>query len=75
MFGLSAVKLWGFGFASFSGAEIAVLLTGMATAFVVSIVAIRFLMDYVKKHDFKIFGWYRIVLGLLVLIYFGIAAL
>lgn len=75
MFGLSAVKLWGFGFASFSGTEIAVLLTGMVTAFVVSIIAIRFLMDYVKKHDFKIFGWYRIVLGLLVLIYFGIAAL
>ncbi len=74
MFGLSFVKLWDFGFTAFSGAEIAVLLTGMVTAFFVSVIAIRFLMDYVKKHDFKVFGWYRIALGILVLIYFSVSA-
>ncbi len=47
-----------------------ILLVGMITAFLVSIVVIRFLMGYIKKHDFKIFGWYRIVLGVLVLGYF-----
>ena len=45
----------------------------MAVAFVVSILVIKFLMGYIKKHDFKVFGWYRIVLGILVLAYFGIA--
>ena len=59
-----------FGF-NFSGSELAVLLTGMIVAFVVSVFVIKFLMDYIKKHDFKAFGWYRIVLGILVLIYFG----
>jgi undecaprenyl-diphosphatase len=42
----------------------------MITAFLVSLVVIRFLMGYIKKHDFKVFGWYRIVLGILVLVYF-----
>ena len=46
----------------------------MVVAFLVSIVVIKFLMDYIKKHDFKVFGWYRIVLGILVLIYFGAKA-
>lgn len=59
---------------SMGGVEIAVLLTGVLTAFVVSVVVIKFLMGYIRKHDFKVFGWYRIGLGILVLLYFGIAA-
>lgn len=69
MFGASLLKLVKFGLV-FTGAEIAVLVTGVFVAFVVSIVAIKFLMGYIKKHDFKVFGWYRIVLGILVLGYF-----
>ena len=72
MFGASLLKLVKFGLA-FTGTELAVLLTGMLTAFLVSILVIRFLMDYIKKHDFKIFGWYRIVLGMIVLGYSLIA--
>ncbi|SHM25609.1 undecaprenyl-diphosphate phosphatase [Ruminococcus flavefaciens] len=71
MFGASLLKLVKFGF-DFTGSELAVLIVGMAVAFLVSIFVIKFLMDYIKKHDFKIFGWYRIVLGILVLIYFGV---
>lgn len=56
------------------GTEIAVLLAGVLTAFVVSVVVIKFLMGYIKKHDFKVFGWYRIGLGILVLLYFLIGA-
>lgn len=74
MFGASLLKLAKFGF-NFTGSELAVLLTGMVVAFLVSIVVIKFLMDYIKKHDFKVFGWYRIVLGILVLIYFGAKAI
>jgi len=70
MFGASLLKLVKFGFA-FSGAEIMILITGVAVAFVVSILAIKFLMGYIKKHDFKAFGWYRIILGILVLVYFA----
>lgn len=69
MFGASLLKVVKFGF-SFTGTEIAILLLGMAVAFVVSILAIKFLDGYIKKHDFKAFGWYRIVLGVLVLGYF-----
>lgn len=69
MFGASALKLLKFGF-HLTGVEIAILLTGMIVAFIVSILAIKFLMEYIKKHDFKVFGWYRIVLGAIVLIYF-----
>ncbi|MDP4153490.1 MAG: undecaprenyl-diphosphate phosphatase [Bacillota bacterium] len=69
MFGASAVKILKFGF-NFTGLELAILLTGMITAFIVSILAIRFLMGYIKKHDFKAFGYYRIILGLIVLVYF-----
>lgn len=69
MFGASLLKLVKFGF-DFSSSELAVLAAGMITAFVVSIVVIKFLMDYIKKHDFKAFGWYRIILGALVLLYF-----
>jgi len=74
MFGASALKLVKFGF-DFTGTELAVLLTGMVTAFVVSVIAIRFLLSYIKNNDFKVFGWYRIVLGLLVLGYFIIRPL
>ena len=69
MFGASLLKLVKFGF-SFSGAEIVLLLTGMAVAFLVSILAIKFLMNYIKRNDFKPFGYYRIILGVLVLFYF-----
>lgn len=72
MFGASLLKLVKFGFA-FQGMEIAILLVGMVSAFIVSVIVIRFLMAYIKKHDFKVFGWYRIVLGLIVLLYFGLA--
>jgi len=69
MLGASALKILKFGLA-FSGTEIAVLVVGMVIAFVVSVLSIRFLMNYVKKHDFKVFGWYRIVLGIIVLLVF-----
>ena len=71
MFGASFLKLFKFGL-SFSGMEIAILIVGMITAFIVSVLVIRFLMSYIKKHDFKVFGWYRIVLGIIVLLYFGL---
>ena len=69
MFGASAIKLLKFGF-DFTSEEIAILLVGMIVAFVVSVLAIRFLVGYIKKNDFKVFGWYRIVLGILVMGYF-----
>ena len=69
MFGASLIKLLKFGF-SFTGAEAAVLAVGMITAFAVSLAAIKFLMGYVRRHDFSAFGWYRIVLGAAVLGYF-----
>lgn len=71
MLGASLLKVLKFGF-SFSANEMMVLATGMITAFVISVVVIRFLMGYIKKHDFKVFGWYRIILGIIVLLYFGI---
>lgn len=69
MLGASLLKLLKFGF-SFSGNELIILLVGMVVAFGVSVIVIRFLMDYIKKHDFKVFGWYRIVLGVIVIAYF-----
>lgn len=69
MFGASLLKLVKFGLA-FTGLELAVLLIGMLVAFAVSMVVIKFLMAYIKRHDFKVFGWYRIVLGAIVLAYF-----
>ena len=71
MFGASLLKLVKFGFA-FTVPELLLLLVGMLVAFVVSILVIRFLMGYIKRHDFKVFGWYRIVLGIVVLLYFFI---
>lgn len=67
MLGASLLKMLKFGFA-FSGMELAILAVGTVVAFVVSIVVIKFLMDYIKKHDFQVFGWYRIVLGALVIL-------
>ncbi len=72
MFGASGLKLVKYlmeGIA-LSGTQIAIVLVGMAVAYVVSLLSIRFLMDYVKKHSFKVFGWYRILLGIVVLAYF-----
>ena len=71
MFGASLLKLLKFGFA-FTNLELMILLVGMVTAFIISILAIKFLVGYIKKNDFKAFGWYRIVLGILVLLYFVI---
>ena len=71
MFGASLLKLVKFGL-DFTGSELAVLVIGMVVAFFVSVFVIKFIMDYIKKHDFKVFGWYRIVLGVLVLLYFGL---
>lgn len=71
MFGASLIKLLQFGM-TFTNTEYSILLTGMVTAFFVSVFVIRFLMVYIKKHDFKSFGWYRIVLGILVIIVFTI---
>ena len=65
MFGASFLKMWKFG-AAFQGQELSILLMGMAVAFVVSVGVIRFLMDYIKRHDFQAFGYYRIILGVLV---------
>jgi len=72
MLGMSALKLLKFGF-DFTGTEIAVLVLGMATAFVVSVLVIKFLMSYIKKKDFTVFGWYRIVLGAVIILYTLIA--
>ncbi len=69
MLGASALKLMKAGFA-FSGLEWGILLTGSVVAFLVSVFAIKFLMDYIKRHDFKVFGYYRIILGIIVLLYF-----
>lgn len=71
MAGASLLKILKFGF-HFSGMEAAILGVGMGVAFVVSLVVIRFLMGYIRRHDFKPFGWYRIVLGTLVILYFGL---
>lgn len=73
MFGASALKLVKFFMAGqvMTGGEIAILIVGMVVAFIVSVIAIRLLMNYIKKNDFKVFGWYRIILGIIVLIYFA----
>lgn len=75
MFGASALKLIKFGLQTgfvITGSELAILLVGMIVAFIVSILAIKFLMSYIKNNDFKVFGWYRIILGIIVLLYFYI---
>ena len=67
MFGASLLKILKFGFV-FTGFELAVLLIGTIVAFIVSMISIKFLIGYVKKHDFKVFGWYRIILGIIVIL-------
>ncbi len=71
MLGLSFIKLLGFGF-SFTATEIAVLLAGTLTAFLVSLAVVKALMNYVKRKDFKVFGYYRIILGAVILIYYAV---
>ena len=71
MFGASLLKVLKFGLA-FTGTELVLLVVGMVVAFFVSMLVIRFLMGYIRKHDFKAFGWYRIVLGAVVLLYFAL---
>lgn len=73
MFGASLLKVLKFGF-DFTSMELILLLTGTVVAFIVSLFVLRFLMSYIKKHDFKVFGWYRIVLGIVVILYFGVLA-
>ena len=72
MFGLSFIKLLKFGLA-FTGTELAILLVGSVSAFLVSLFVIKYLMSYIKKHDFTVFGWYRIALGIVVILYFAFA--
>lgn len=72
MLGMSLLKILKIGLA-FSAGELVILAVGTITAFVVSVIVIKFLMSYIKKKDFKLFGWYRIVLGALVLVYFAVA--
>lgn len=74
MAGASLLKLVKFGFA-FTANELIVLAVGFVVAFLVSIVVIKFLLKFIKKHDFKVFGWYRIALGILVLIYFAVTSM
>ena len=74
MFGASLLKLVKFGFA-FTMLEFFILVIGMIVAFITSMFVISFLMSYIKKHDFKVFGYYRIVLGILVLAYYFVFAL
>lgn len=69
MFGASLLKIVKFGFA-FTSLELAVLAAGTVTAFLVSLAVIRFLMDFVRRHSFNVFGWYRIALGAVVIVYF-----
>jgi len=69
MFGASLLKVVKFGF-EFTPLELTLLLTGTVVSFAVSLLVLRFLMGYIKKHDFKVFGWYRIILGIVVLLYF-----
>lgn len=71
MAGAGLLKLVKFGLA-FTAGELAVLLVGMAVAFFVSIVVIKFLLNYIRKNDFKVFGWYRIILGILVILFFAV---
>ncbi len=71
MFGASLLKILKFGL-SFTVTELVLLGTGMVVAFLTSMLVIRFLMGYIRKHDFKVFGWYRIVLGILVILYFTV---
>ena len=69
MFGASFLKILKFGLI-FTSKEIIILLVGMITAFIVSIITVKFLLKYIKEKDFKVFGYYRIILGIIVILYF-----
>lgn len=73
MFGASGLKLikYFFNVGMFTQEELLLLLTGTMTAFAVSILTIQLLLDYIRRHDFKVFGWYRIILGIIIIFYFG----
>ena len=71
MFGASLLKMLKFSF-NFTPIELAVLLVGMLVSYLVSVLVIKFLLGYIRRHDFKVFGWYRIALGVIVILYFGI---
>ena len=73
MVGASALKLVKYGF-DFTSQEIIILIVGLAVAFIVSLLCIKWLMSFIRKHDFKPFGWYRIALGIIVILYFTIFA-
>ena len=73
MVGASALKLFKYGF-DFTSQEILILVIGLAVAFIVSLLCIKWLMSFIRKHDFKPFGWYRIVLGIVVILYFTLIA-
>ncbi|MEG1902191.1 MAG: undecaprenyl-diphosphate phosphatase [Clostridium sp.] len=77
MFGASLLKVVKFFVkgGAFTGIEVSYLILGMVVAFIVSVYSIKFLMSYIRKHDFKMFGYYRIVLGVIVLAYFGISTM
>lgn len=68
MLGASLLKLVKFGL-GFTSIEIIILLVGMFVSFIVSVLIIKFLMNYIKKHDFKAFGYYRIILGIIILLF------
>ena len=74
MFGASLLKMLKFSF-DFTPIELAVLLVGMLVSYLVSVLVIKFLLGYIRRHDFKVFGWYRIALGIIVILYFAIKAL
>ncbi|MBQ2422945.1 MAG: undecaprenyl-diphosphate phosphatase [Clostridia bacterium] len=74
MFGASLLKMLKFSF-DFTPIELAVLLVGMLVSYLVSVLVIKFLLGYIRRHDFKVFGWYRIALGIIVILYFAIKTL
>lgn len=75
MLGASALEIakYFMEFGIFNGEQLLILAVGMAVAYLVSVIAIKFLMDYIRKHDFKVFGYYRIILGIVVILYFAIS--
>ena len=75
MFGASLLKIVKFGLGNFKGMEVFYLLFGMVVAFLISVYSIKFLLEYIRKNDFTVFGFYRIALGVVGLLYFGISKL
>ena len=71
MLGASLLKLVKFGF-GFTSIELIILLIGMIVSFIVSVAVSKFLMNYIKKHNFKTFGYYRIILGIIILLFYNL---